>query len=754
MKKANIKIAFLLLLSAFATGCQGSVGPEGPQGSQGIQGEQGIPGKDGTDGLDGSSVISGEGTPTKTIGSDGDSYIDISTWNYYKKENGEWVLKGNIKGDKGETGDTGSQGEKGDKGDKGETGATGSQGEKGDKGDTGNAGKSAYELYCESHPDYGGTEEEWLKDLAAGRLNRLTITFDTSGGSAIESITTGFGTYISVENPTKDGFDFAGWSLNGTVIDLNTYVFFADSTLVAQWKDAKYVRVTFDTNGGIVVPTWIDIEYGKEYTLPTPSKEFQTFSAWYYLDTEIPLSGTWTYTHDSIELTAKYTYSNVYIDLSVDSEYGAVDTSRVKVATGDKYTLPIPTSIKDGFTFVGWYEGDTKITDEEGNSLDICRFTETTTLTASYYQKINTIYEFMELGGKDLSGNYLITADLDFKGLGVNYIKSLTGTFDGGGHTLSNFVLSTGANDKTKEYSGLFKQMIYGSSVCNIKIENASISESGDYVCGLVGIMNRHTSISNVSINQSFNGAIDSILVGELNYGKSAGKSNDISISGIHSKNSGENCKYYCFDSVTEYIENASSTSNRRTYYPSVSVDGFYIDGSSDFQAGSASFCGCGPILESGSGSACTYYFEVQNYISNIGMKNGFSDSSSANIDLSRCELNGNTEVAFYGVKNLTDSINTGVTKRWGAGNLERCIDAGSKSGTYDYSSSMLSSIILYPDANDNYTYWSSSGTKTTISDSTLLDKNMFKSMLGFDESVWDLDDIDVANGKYPRIRL
>lgn len=80
------------------------------------------------------------------------------------------------KGDKGETGASGEQGPKGDTGDKGEKGDTGSQGEKGnqgntgEKGDKGDEGKSAYELYCEAHPEYEKNEEKWLDDLINGRL--------------------------------------------------------------------------------------------------------------------------------------------------------------------------------------------------------------------------------------------------------------------------------------------------------------------------------------------------------------------------------------------------------------------------------------------------------------------------------------------------------------------------------------------------------------------------------------------------------
>ena len=67
-------------------------------------------------------------------------------------------------------GGTGQTGPKGDKGDKGDTGEQGPKGDKGDKGDTGEQGESAYELYIKNHPEYTGTEEEWLEDLANGNL--------------------------------------------------------------------------------------------------------------------------------------------------------------------------------------------------------------------------------------------------------------------------------------------------------------------------------------------------------------------------------------------------------------------------------------------------------------------------------------------------------------------------------------------------------------------------------------------------------
>ena len=62
-----------------------------------IKGAKGDKGDPGDKGADGTSLRTGEGAPDNSLGIDGDSYIDFSTWNFYVKENGVWVLKGNIK---------------------------------------------------------------------------------------------------------------------------------------------------------------------------------------------------------------------------------------------------------------------------------------------------------------------------------------------------------------------------------------------------------------------------------------------------------------------------------------------------------------------------------------------------------------------------------------------------------------------------------------------------------------------------------
>lgn len=56
------------------------------------------------EGAIGTSLRTGTVEPTADIGNNGDSYINTDTWDYYVKENGTWVLKGNFAGQNGTNG--------------------------------------------------------------------------------------------------------------------------------------------------------------------------------------------------------------------------------------------------------------------------------------------------------------------------------------------------------------------------------------------------------------------------------------------------------------------------------------------------------------------------------------------------------------------------------------------------------------------------------------------------------------------------
>ena len=101
----------------------------------------GANGRDGAAGRDGAELLSGTKAPEAKDGKDGDTYIDATTGDVYKKEGENWNQIGNIRGPQGLKGEDGVAGPKGPKGDKGEQGLQGERGQDGAQGLPGRDGR-------------------------------------------------------------------------------------------------------------------------------------------------------------------------------------------------------------------------------------------------------------------------------------------------------------------------------------------------------------------------------------------------------------------------------------------------------------------------------------------------------------------------------------------------------------------------------------------------------------------------------------
>ena len=93
-----------------------------------------------------------------------------------------------------------------------------------------------------------------------------TVTFDTDGGSAVDSQPVAYGGQAAAPAaPAKTGYTFAGWYLEGEKFNFNTPVT-KDMTLTARWTANQYT-ITFDTDGGSAIEP-ITQDYGTAITAP------------------------------------------------------------------------------------------------------------------------------------------------------------------------------------------------------------------------------------------------------------------------------------------------------------------------------------------------------------------------------------------------------------------------------------------------------------------------------------------------------
>ena len=123
-----------------------------------------------------------------------------------------------------------------------------------------------------------------MKDNEKDIKEAITITFDTKGGSKIESITISKNTELTLpKEPTRDGYVFKGWVDKNETPIYNKVLLAEDTTLYAVWeKDvtSNKITITFDTRGGSKIES-ITISKNTELTLPKePTRDGYVFKGW------------------------------------------------------------------------------------------------------------------------------------------------------------------------------------------------------------------------------------------------------------------------------------------------------------------------------------------------------------------------------------------------------------------------------------------------------------------------------------------
>ena len=170
-----------------------------------------------------------------------------------------------------------------------------------------------------------------------------TVTFDTNGGSAVESQTVAYGGQAAAPAaPAKPGYTFAGWERDGKAYDFTAPVT-ANMTLTARWTANQYT-ITFDTDGGSAIEP-ITQDYGTAITAPeAPTKTGYTFAGWNpVLPAAMPA--------ENLTITAQWSPDIYAITYNLDggTAFGNPDSYTVESAA---ITLNEPT--KAGYVFTGW----------------------------------------------------------------------------------------------------------------------------------------------------------------------------------------------------------------------------------------------------------------------------------------------------------------------------------------------------------------------------------------------------------------
>ena len=130
-----------------------------------------------------------------------------------------------------------------------------------------------------------GTEDNEAVTL---EVYAYSVTFDSRGGSAVQSVYVATGDAFTLPEPTQLGYDFAAWyntprgaDANGAIYDDEYFSGRDDLVLYAYWIPKTYTINLNYGEGGTGPATW-PVTYMSPFTLPVPETNgVQVFLGWY-----------------------------------------------------------------------------------------------------------------------------------------------------------------------------------------------------------------------------------------------------------------------------------------------------------------------------------------------------------------------------------------------------------------------------------------------------------------------------------------
>lgn len=196
------------------------------------------------------------------------------------------------------------------------------------------------------------------------------VTFNSNGGSIVESVTTGFKkTVLKPEDPMRVGYHFMGWYLDGEKFNFSSKIE-ENITLTAVWEEEEEVIYT------VLFDSLSDDDYELEVKegetirdVPTPEKEGYQFLYWCYHNKEFDFS---TPIKSNMVMVAKYQkidHEKEVVIVSFDSDGGSkIDNQEIEVGS---QALEPKEPVKEGYRFMGWYLGKEKFDFKEEVKEDI-----------------------------------------------------------------------------------------------------------------------------------------------------------------------------------------------------------------------------------------------------------------------------------------------------------------------------------------------------------------------------------------------
>ena len=192
---------------------------------------------------------------------------------------------------------------------------------------------------------------------------KITISASAQTGGTV----TGAGSYDSGSSctliaNTSTGYTFVGWYEANAKVSTNasyTFTVSGNRSLEARFTINSYTISTSAQTGGSASGGGT-FNYGTSRTVTASANTGYTFAGWYESGTRVSTSASYTFTvSGNRSLEARFSINSYTI--STSAQTGGSASGGKSYTYGSSCTITATTGT--GYTFAGWYEGGTKITD-------------------------------------------------------------------------------------------------------------------------------------------------------------------------------------------------------------------------------------------------------------------------------------------------------------------------------------------------------------------------------------------------------
>ena len=248
-------------------------------------------------------------------------------------------------------------------------------------------------LSCENYNSDGVDETYLVVNLNEGSTSQI---FE-------EKYT--YGTKITLINPTKVGYTFTGWTVEGEGASLSENILTIGTSvtmITANWE-RNYVTLTVNLNEGATTQSFNEeYELGSNITLINPTKVGYTFTGWTVEGEGASLSEN-ILTIGTSATTITANWKRNYVTLTVNLNEGST-TQSFEETYYSFSTLSLTNPTKAGYTFTGWtVEG----TGASINGTELTIGTSATTITANW-EINNPVYSYSCSNGSVGTSPYYI----------------------------------------------------------------------------------------------------------------------------------------------------------------------------------------------------------------------------------------------------------------------------------------------------------------------------------------------------------